>query len=241
MGWFPTVVAMGSINLYPIIRDINIKLPPEDWIKVWLGDPSIDWSQIKSKADWDPLEAQRDSYPADLILREILSKNKKALVIYGTGHFGIFPGKDNMRALLDRARPGALFVVSPFIGYADETCAAQLGKFSRDLPVPTLLAPVRGTSLEIDLYRPGCDGFPRLPGMNQPHYDARSQNDDGLNADALLYLGPRSQMMRGPLSLDMYRDSAYRAELERRFRLRTGRRLVLIPADNAAVARPYWE
>jgi hypothetical protein len=91
VGWFPTVQALGSINFYATIRAINQTLPPEKRIKVWLGEPPIDWSQIKTKADWLPLQAQRDDYPSELIEREILGKNKKSLVIYGAAHFGLLP------------------------------------------------------------------------------------------------------------------------------------------------------
>ena len=92
VGWFPTVQFLGSINLYATIRAVNQNLAPEKRIKVWLGEPPIDWPRIKTKADWLPLEDQRDSYPAALIEHAILSKSKKALVIYGADHFGVYPG-----------------------------------------------------------------------------------------------------------------------------------------------------
>jgi hypothetical protein len=241
VGWFPTVTPIGSINIYPIIREVNMKLPPEERIKVWLGEPPIDWPKIKTKADWDPIEAQRDSYPVALIDREILSKNKKALVIYGTDHFAVFPDRQNIRALLDRTHPGAFFVIFPFMGYADKTCAAQLGKFSRHLRGPVLLSPVRGTSLEKDLYRPGCGAFVRPPDMTKAEYEVRVPNDAGLNGDALLYLVPRDQMLQGHMSPDMYLDSDFHAELERRFLLRTGKTLDMSPADSPATPRPFWK
>ncbi len=247
VGWFPTVTPVGSINLYPVIREVNLKLPPQGRIKAWLGEPPINWPEIKTKADWDPIEAKRDSYPTDLIIREILSKNKKALVIYGTDHFGILPGKDNIRALLDRTHPGAFFVVSPFVGYADERCGAQLGKFARRLAVPSLLTPVRGSSLEKDIYRQGCAAFIRPPGMAEAEYQARIKNDIGLNGDALLYLGPRNRMMQGPQDPDAYLDLDYRAELARRWELRLGKKPDLTsgdnlaPSDNPATTRSFWE
>lgn len=241
VGWLPTVLQIGSINLYAIIRDINAKLPPEHRIKVWLGEPPIDWSQIKSKADWEPLVAQRDSFPVNLIVHEILSKNKKALVIYGTDHFFLFPGRDNIRAQLDRAYPGAFFTVSPFVGYVTKNCGARFEKLRRRLSVPSLLTPVRGSSLEKDLYRPGCSAFVRPSEMTQSAYQTESRDTAGLTSDALLYLGPRDQMLRGPISPDVYLDSDYHTELERRFELRTGKKLDLTPADNPSTPRPFWK
>lgn len=37
VGWSPTVIFAGSINLYATIRAVNQALPPEKRIKVWLG------------------------------------------------------------------------------------------------------------------------------------------------------------------------------------------------------------
>jgi hypothetical protein len=50
VGWFPAVTAIGSINVYATIRQINMNLPPDHRIKVWLGEPPIDWSSVKTKA-----------------------------------------------------------------------------------------------------------------------------------------------------------------------------------------------
>ena len=241
VGWFPTVTALGSINLYATIREVNLKLPPEKRIKVWLGDPPIDWSQVKTKADWEPLEAQRDSFPAALIVREILSNSKKALVIYGNSHFGIFPDHDDIRTLLDRTHPGALYVVTPYIGYATKNCGAAFENTSRELRAPSLLAPVRGSSLEKDLYRPGCGTYVRAPEETEAAYEMGSRNNLGLNGDALLYLGRRDQMLQVMWDPETYLDPDYRAELERRFLLRTGEKLEgMGPLYNPAVPRPMF-
>ena len=89
---------------YSTIREVNAKLPPDKRIKVWLGEPPIDWTQIKTKEDFTPLEKQRDSHPVELVAREILARNKKALMIYGTGHFGIYP-LPNIRSMRTRTIP----------------------------------------------------------------------------------------------------------------------------------------
>ena len=46
VGWVPTVTGLGSVNVYATIRAVNEKLPPDKRIKVWLGEPPIDWNQI---------------------------------------------------------------------------------------------------------------------------------------------------------------------------------------------------
>ena len=69
---------------------------------------------------------ERDNHPADLISREILSKGKKALVIYGTAHLGLFGARKyfNLRAQTDAKQPGAWFVVVPYVGYLEKPCTA---------------------------------------------------------------------------------------------------------------------
>lgn len=241
VGWFPTVTAMGSINLYAIIREVNRSLPPESRIKVWLGDPPVDWAAIKDKAEWEALEKQkqRDSYPAGLIEREILAKGKKALVIYGTGHLGIYPGYENIRALLDKDHPGALFTVSPYVGYGQKDCAARFERHILNWPAPSLVSPIRGSALEKDIFRKGCNAFPQ-GNIPDAGFEMSGRNNLGLTSDALLYLGPRASLLKGPSAPDIYLDTEYRAEMDRRMVLRTGEHLTGSgPASNPAVAQPY--
>jgi hypothetical protein len=250
VGWFPTVQALGSINLYATVRAINQALPPEKRIKVWLGDPPIDWSQIKTNSDWLPLQAQRDDYPSELIKREILSKNKKALVIYGGAHLGVYPGgmalfpdlrHPNLRARLDAARPGALYVVSPYVGYTTTACGEEFAKSHLvGVSAPSLIFPIRGSSLNEDLLRPGCTPFSKSADEPQEEFEIGVSNFVGLHSDALLYLGPRGLLLTSPNAPDSYLDLDYRAELDRRMRLRMGNGLKAPdPINNPATPRPY--
>ncbi|MDP3737905.1 MAG: EF-hand domain-containing protein [Hyphomonadaceae bacterium] len=85
VGWNPTVTYIGFVNVFLSVRAANLGLPPDQRIKVWLGEPPVDWTTA-TKADVDAAMKQRDSYPADLIVENILKKNRKALVIYGGAH-----------------------------------------------------------------------------------------------------------------------------------------------------------
>jgi hypothetical protein len=51
VGWIPTVTALGFINFYAEVRAANLTLPSSQRIHVWLGDPPVDWSKIRTKAD----------------------------------------------------------------------------------------------------------------------------------------------------------------------------------------------
>lgn len=88
VGWVPTVQGLGYINFYAQVRAANLALPADKRIRVWLGEPQIDWTKIKTREDWQRVAAFRDTHAAQVIEHEILEKHRKALVIYGTGHFG---------------------------------------------------------------------------------------------------------------------------------------------------------
>ncbi|MBA2588640.1 MAG: hypothetical protein H0U98_08455 [Alphaproteobacteria bacterium] len=225
VGWYPTVTFAGSINIYSTIREVNAKLPPDKRIKVWLGEPPIDWTAIKTREDFTPLEKQRDSYPVELVAREILAKSKKALMIYGAGHFGIYPDFSNLRSLLDTSHPGALFVISPYTGYAQADCAARFEPHIKGWTAPSLVGPIKGSTLEADIWRKGCNAFTKPPELKDEAFEASGRNNLGLTSDALLYLGPRQSLVYGPRDLDILLDLDYRAEMNRRMILRTGQPL----------------
>src|SRR5688572_14909843 len=67
------------------VRKSNAKLPKKRKLRVLLGDLPIDWDQVKTREDL--LKAKRtDSVPAGISEREVISKGRRALVIYGEMH-----------------------------------------------------------------------------------------------------------------------------------------------------------
>lgn len=254
VGIFPTVRDLGTINLYAAIRAVNAGLPPQSRIRIWLGDPPIEWSKVNTKEEWQVLEDQRDSYPTALIEREILAKGKKALVIYGAGHFAVLPGglplpspvvrnrTPNMRALFDRRHPGALYTISPYIGYTTAACMAAFEKHLPGISAPALVYPVHGSSLEKDVARPGCSPMTKIPEYTQEEHEQLAREFAGQDSDALLYLGPRKSLLESPTDSDLTLDLDFRAEVNRRMQLRVGTRLKAPdPAYNTAVPHPMFE
>ena len=73
-------------ELYQIVRKLNQGLPRRRQLRVLLGDPPIDWSSVKTPADHRPWIERRDSHAADVIRREVVSKHRRGLVVYGQGH-----------------------------------------------------------------------------------------------------------------------------------------------------------
>ncbi|HJT42932.1 MAG TPA: hypothetical protein VJ750_05465 [Rhizomicrobium sp.] len=194
VGWVPTVQGLGYINFYAQVRAANLALAPDKRIRVWLGEPQIDWSKIKTRGDWQRVAGFRDVHAAQIIVQDILEKHRKALVIYGTGHFGApiesmeqmqrrkaamdkklgfdTPLQFGVQTLVEQKFPNAFFVVIPYDGFLDPACAKTFEKNKQSWPVPALASPVRGSSLEAELQVPGCRVVPLPTGAPPPDLTA---------------------------------------------------------------------
>lgn len=270
VGWVPTVQGLGYINFYAQVRAANLTLPPDKRIRVWLGEPKIDWTKIKTFEDWQRVAAYRDTYAAQVIEREILEKNRKAVVIYGTGHFGLpnesadqmerrktimdkklgfdTPLPFGVQALVEQKFPKAFFLVIPYDGFLDPGCAKTFEKNKQSWPVPALASPVRASSLEAELQLPGCR-VEALPTGTPPGVRAAEARDmadkadtlnKGLTADALLYLGPADRLTRTPINPQAYLDQDYRDEISRHNQILTGQPLGQTAPQNLLVGPRPW-
>jgi hypothetical protein len=90
--WRNTTQPMCSVSafyeeLFPLVRRINQRLPPEKRFRVVAGDPPIDWSKMKTAEDLARGQfMMRDPVIASVMEKEVLSKHRKALMLFGTGH-----------------------------------------------------------------------------------------------------------------------------------------------------------
>jgi hypothetical protein len=81
----PTSMGFQGEELLRAVRAVNGSLTGRT-LRVIAGDPPIDWDNITSEADHRRWIELRDSYPADLIRRQVLDRGRRALVIYGQLH-----------------------------------------------------------------------------------------------------------------------------------------------------------
>ncbi|MFL5296197.1 MAG: hypothetical protein ACJ798_07420 [Phenylobacterium sp.] len=231
VGGSITATALMYQELLAEVRAVNQHLPPARRIRVWAGEPAADWSAIRTPQDLEPYLEQRDASADAVIEREVLGRAKKAVVIYGALHFfhlptppGL-PASSSLKARVERAHPGAVYVVIPYFGFVQPECSASFEAATR-WPADSLVAPVTGTSLEALLTRPGCPVIrpPRpAPGAQPmaPEVLAQIQAGfvrpaSGADADALLYLAPAASLTTSPNDPDLKTDPAYSAEMARR-------------------------
>jgi outer membrane protein OmpA-like peptidoglycan-associated protein len=109
------------------VREVNRTLPSERKLRVWLGDPPIDWDRVTSPADED-MNDWRDAFFAHIVRDRILSQRRRALLFIGGAHISrtvIWP--NSLIHLLDARHPGATHVVSVFdVGAVTPQAAARL-------------------------------------------------------------------------------------------------------------------
>jgi len=101
-------------QFFPPVRAINLKLPPENRLRVLACDPPIDWDQVKSFQDGFKFFAHRDENIASVMEKEVLSKHRKALMLFGTFHLMHTPGAKNAVSIYEKDYPGITFVISDF-------------------------------------------------------------------------------------------------------------------------------
>ncbi|PYR56405.1 MAG: hypothetical protein DMF91_21960 [Acidobacteria bacterium] len=231
-AWRNTV---GSINVacdLPIyeefiraVRAVNAARPRERQLRVLLGDPPIDWEKVHALEDAVKWAAVRDIHAAEVIKTEVLSKHRRALIIYGDMHLRRkYVGANYMtedpvtktpvdgRTLTEQLE--AATGTRVFAIWVDTT--SDLTKLQADIaswPTPSMTL-LRGTVL-------GATDFAfYYPTSRDP---ARPMED---KFDALLYLGPPSTMSQARLSPTLCADRAY-------MEMRLGRMaLVGVPTDS---------
>ena len=120
-------------QFFPLVRAINQKLPPGMRLRVLAGDPPIDWDQVKSLQDFRK-HIDRTASIASVMEKEVLSKHRKALMLFGTFH--LFHGQEsNAVSIYEKDYPNLTFVVSE-LGIFDTGLARSVERPIRNLADP---------------------------------------------------------------------------------------------------------
>jgi len=174
-------------ELFRAVRDVNRSQPPDRQLRILLGDPPIDWNEVRTADDYRSWLMRRDSHPAEVIQREVLAKGRRALVVYGDGHFQARserPGR-SLVGILETSGTKVFAITSTF---------ADLSTFQPDVAKWMLpgLARLQGTLIGQAPYEvffgppPPVDFFKAHPRIEH-HFDA------------VLVLGLPSAMHLAPL------------------------------------------
>jgi hypothetical protein len=202
-------------QFFPLMRAINLNLPPENRLRVLACDSPIDWDQVKSFQDGFKFFAHRDENIASVMEKEVLSKHRKALMLFGTFHLMHTPGAKNAVSIYEKDYPNRTFVISDFgVVHAPPISSEAFVSW----PVPSLVL-AKGTWLgALDLthfYEPmttihegDCVVHKEFPKhLQKPMADL---------VDAFLYLGHLDLELKEQVPANIALDADYRTELQRR-------------------------
>jgi hypothetical protein len=206
-------------ELIRAVRVVNASLPEPRRLRVIAGDPPIDWDHVVTPGDHFRWIERRDSYPADLIRREVRDRGRRALLIYGQGHLQ----RRQVATNYDMSASQAQTVVS----LLERDHAARVFNIwtlnrSVDLPekteswrVPGLLI-LRGTTLgaiDFAVYDRGLgvgSRFGMKAGKVAPipreEWKVLRMEDQ---FDGLLYLGPPAAMTTTAVPMSLCKDADF--------------------------------
>jgi hypothetical protein len=194
-------------EFFRTVREVNQALPRERQLRVLLGDPPIEWENVRSPRDLNRWTGERDRHPADLVQKEVLAKNRRALLVYGAGHLwrrtppaprergGQFP---TLVRLLERTGTKVFTVVRPGTGEN-----SPLQPDAPSWPVPSLVI-LRNTVLGQARFRFYAPMPATFPGTD-PLEDVRMQDQ----FDALLLFGQSAGLRTARLSPALCADQGY--------------------------------
>jgi hypothetical protein len=222
----PNSLGVQASELVHAVRLANGPLPASRKLRVLAGDPPIDWENVTTGQDHRRWTELRDSYPADLIRRQVLDRGRRALVVYGQGHL--------QRAMIDAnydTTPWqaqtviSLITREPQVRVFNVFTLLRDGEFLPEIvaasPTPSL-AYVRGTGLgarDFGEYQQLLGGQRvalrdgQLVPLPREQWSVMALERQ---FDALLYLGPPSSFTTARVPSSLCQDSAFMARrLER--------------------------
>jgi hypothetical protein len=215
--WRNTTQPMCGVSgffeeFFPLMRAINQKLPPGKRLRVLAGDPPIDWAQVKTSHDYLKFAKDRDINIASVMEKEVLSKHRKALMLFGVLHLmhGVsVPSPGNAVTIYEKDYPNVTFVINN-LGDDFNLPASSTDRFA-SWPVPSL-ALAKGTwlgTMELGSVFP----VPFKLGQDcKPVYDFPQKQSMANLVDAFLYVGPNDLRLVEPIPADVALDSNYMAK-----------------------------
>jgi hypothetical protein len=226
-AWLDTVGAFGPVSpvygkFYAAVRAVNKKLPRQRRLRIVLGDPPIDWSQVRTREDIALFLPFREEFYASAVRLQVLAKKHKALLIMGAGHFRRSAGRPGFienQLLMALVQPYVIMPGSNMVaGYDD------LDPRFDQLPAPSF----------IEMNGSWIGSIPaQNPRGGQP-------GTLGQTADAYLYLGPRDKLTVITNRRSDLEGTPYGKEIERRLTIIFNKAPDFLPQPDDMAERPAF-
>jgi hypothetical protein len=219
--WRNTTQPMCGIDgfyetFFFLVRAVNQRLPAAQRMRVLACDPPIDWDRIKTSQDFQTaiMRLSRDASISSVIEKEVLSRHRKALMLFGTFH--VFHVHEVRAGFFQKDYPNSTFVIAelgqfgtklsslsqnPFAGWPDPSVALAKGTWLGALDLAHLYPPP-------DLVDQDCNYHHAFPKLLQGPVENL--------VDAFLYLGPQDLRLGEKIPADIVLDADYMKEWQRR-------------------------
>lgn len=206
-------------QFFPLVRAVNQNLPTNKRIRVLAGDPPIDWDKVKTFEEAMKF-VDREASITSVMEKEVLSKHRKALMLFGTFHL-VHGIDDSAVSAYEKDYPHLTFVISHLGTYDTNRPVASISRFA-SWPNPSI-ALTKGTWLGAlllsDVFQPGIMIDPDCKVqivLFPPRLQKQAQKPLEHYIDAFLYLGPQEFRLSEPIPADIALDADYMTELRRR-------------------------
>ena len=215
------------IKLLKAIRELNLRISKNDRIRVVAADSPIEWKNVRTNEDYLKERGNREEFYASTVINEVLSKNRKALLINGGAHFGNHrPTTVNQR--IEKEFPNTVTVVLASSGLwrGNEDKEEQLnwspGTITKvkDTWIGLLPGPRRIT-MSASSTTSTSTTTPVIPDVGPPSKFKRQNY-----FDYLLYLGPSKDMTYGNIDNSIYQSEKLWKEFNRRSIIRFNHNLI---------------
>jgi hypothetical protein len=214
VGAIPAAGNMGVAKFLAAVRRVNRALAPDRHIRVWAGEPPMDWSA--EKVNHRGMLSFRDSHPAGLIERNILAYGRKALVIYGAYHFVREPVPDpTLFGRIEEKFPGSFFLVLPYTFFhRPAACAPLLIEAGKIWPATAMATVGRAGARDPVTSECATFSYEKATSFVRQPPELRQQGTQVF--DGVLFFGPIESLRRSGTLPEYPLDTEYRLEMYRR-------------------------
>ncbi|HUE87463.1 MAG TPA: hypothetical protein VMO26_15415, partial [Vicinamibacterales bacterium] len=185
----PQAAPWSMPELFRVVREVNRQRGATRRIRILilLGEPPIDWGAVRTAEDLKTYRAiSRDQFAVALVRREVLTKGRRVLMLYGAGHLFRKNVTHSIVSLLEDSGTAVFTVFT--------NSMADLARVQPDIatwPVPSLTA-VRGTIL-------GQLAFEQLLGPKAGDIPPEWRVPTEDQFDSVLYLGHPDKITFAPV------------------------------------------
>jgi hypothetical protein len=194
-------------EFFRAVREVNASLPQERRLRVLLGEPPIEWENVRTSDEMMRWMLQRDTHVVEVIRREVLAKGRHALVIYGGLHLLRKPSQRDAGGIVDQLAADGTKIFNIWTNTFADLEALQPDV--RSWPKPSL-AILRGSRLGTEaMARYVAVGALRTPDGGAVPPEDWSSRPAQEQFDAMLYVGPPSAITQSRMSRSLCADAAY--------------------------------